>query len=178
MKIAIRHFTDDPLEIEIDEKTAWCAKTMEEALAGVHQGGAVVPKGHLHLQKTLTQVDLSGEISFTITAQCDRCLDSFPLEMDLPLRVTFVPQTLVHDSQDIDAEDGNVFTYSNDQIDLAAVLYELAVLAIPLRFCCSPSCEGLCPQCGSNRNRETCACKPEALDPRFSVLSQLNPHVH
>ena len=37
-------------------------------------------------------------------------------------------------------------------------------------------CAGLCPVCGINRNRETCTCQSEWVDPRMEPLKRLKQH--
>jgi uncharacterized protein len=39
---------------------------------------------------------------------------------------------------------------------------------------CREDCRGLCPSCGANRNRETCSCQIEWVDPRMDALRALN----
>lgn len=43
-------------------------------------------------------------------------------------------------------------------VDLSGLAREAVVLAMPERVLCSPSCKGLCPQCGVDLNRESCMC--------------------
>jgi uncharacterized protein len=38
---------------------------------------------------------------------------------------------------------------------------------------CRDDCKGLCPQCGTNLNRETCTCSPKWEDPRLAALRGL-----
>jgi uncharacterized protein len=46
-------------------------------------------------------------------------------------------------------------------------------LALPMKPLCRADCQGLCPICGRNRNRETCACSTDWVDPRLAVLKTL-----
>jgi uncharacterized protein len=38
---------------------------------------------------------------------------------------------------------------------------------------CREACLGLCPVCGTNRNRDTCSCENEWTDPRLEPLRRL-----
>jgi len=46
-------------------------------------------------------------------------------------------------------------------------------LALPMKPLCREDCKGLCPVCGINRNRETCTCQSEWVDPRLEPLRHL-----
>jgi len=38
---------------------------------------------------------------------------------------------------------------------------------------CDENCLGLCPYCGANRNRETCACETSIVGERWGALSEI-----
>jgi len=45
--------------------------------------------------------------------------------------------------------------------------------AFPIQVLCTDNCRGLCEQCGTNLNRETCQCSPEEADSRWAALKDL-----
>ena len=47
------------------------------------------------------------------------------------------------------------------EVDLDPYVHEAVVLGTPMIVLCREECRGLCPTCGVNLNRETCACRPE-----------------
>jgi len=47
---------------------------------------------------------------------------------------------------------------------------------MPMKPLCKPDCQGLCPVCGGNRNRERCACRADWVDPRMEPLKKLLDH--
>jgi uncharacterized protein len=63
--------------------------------------------------------------------------------------------------------------YSTDEIDLAPLIAEQVILALPTRPLCSEDCRGLCEQCGINLNREACDCFVESGDPRMAIFRTL-----
>ena len=67
-------------------------------------------------------------------------------------------------------DDLNVSFYKDDQIDLGEVMREQFYLALPMKPLCREDCRGLCPVCGVNRNRESCTCQAEWVDPRMDAL--------
>ena len=58
-------------------------------------------------------------------------------------------------------------------LDLAPLLREEILIHTDKRILCKPDCKGLCPECGKNRNRETCDCEQDRIDPRFAALKDL-----
>ena len=58
-------------------------------------------------------------------------------------------------------------------IDLGEDVRQTLILAVPLKLLCRPECKGLCPQCGTNLNNETCSCTTVEADPRWDALRAL-----
>lgn len=69
-------------------------------------------------------------------------------------------------------EDLDLYGYEGEEIDLAPMLREQLVLAVPFAPLCTEACKGLCPQCGGDRNQEACDCEPPG-DPRLAALKNL-----
>jgi uncharacterized metal-binding protein YceD (DUF177 family) len=68
-------------------------------------------------------------------------------------------------------DDLDLYGYDGEEIDLTPLFRDQVVLAVPFAPLCSEDCKGLCPQCGADRNLETCDCKPP-VDPRWAALQQ------
>jgi uncharacterized protein len=68
-------------------------------------------------------------------------------------------------------DDVDLYGYDGEEIDLTPLFRDQVVLAVPYAPLCSEDCKGLCPQCGADRNLETCDCKPP-VDPRWAGLQQ------
>ena len=62
-------------------------------------------------------------------------------------------------------DDPDVSEHDGVRIELDALCIEHTILALPDVPLCSETCQGLCPQCGHNRNEGACACAP-AIDSR------------
>lgn len=59
------------------------------------------------------------------------------------------------------------------EINPAALAWEEFSLALPVKPLCGESCKGLCPECGANRNTDSCACSAPKGDPRLAALRGL-----
>jgi uncharacterized protein len=75
--------------------------------------------------------------------------------------------------REIEEDDFSTAFYEHDAIDLVQLMREQFYLALPMKPLCQPDCRGLCPQCGTNLSRDTCACAPGWIDPRFEALKNL-----
>lgn len=117
------------------------------------------------------EVTLSLDVSCQLDVPCDRCA-----ELTHPhFRFSFVHPVLPpsqSESDDINAVPAD----ANSSVDLAEVARADLLLELPSKFLCSPDCKGLCPQCGVNRNVESCTCSTHSVDPRLEILKNLIDH--
>jgi uncharacterized protein len=121
------------------------------------------------------QLDLffDGDVRGQAVATCGRCLERFWLEVTQEFSLVLTPATPLTGDIELAPGDLRQSFYEGTQIDLAPLMYEQIMLALPTRPLCGEECLGLCPQCGSNRNTGQCACVVEAGDPRWSALRNL-----
>ncbi len=137
-------------------------------------------------------VFVSGEFHGHLVVACSRCVGPVTLPIDETLRVTYLPRgelpteieppTPKHKDKDkVDDDEGgaelgdgdlDVFPYDGEAIDLEPLFREQFVLSVPYAPLCREDCKGLCPQCGIDRNTETCACE-KPMDPRLAALKGL-----
>jgi uncharacterized protein len=133
------------------------------------------------LQKDGQKVRLAGRVRGTLELECSRCLEPYPVQVDSSFDLMFLPDAETAATSDGDErgerevreDDLGVSYYRDDQIDLAEVIREQFYLALPMKPLCKEECQGLCPVCGINRNRETCTCQHEWVDPRMEPLKRL-----
>ncbi len=108
-----------------------------------------------------------GTVESQLGLECVRCLEPFVLPITLELEETFrLPGA--GPRPDVSYAVGN-----DGWLDLAPLLREQAWVAIPMKPLCSPDCKGLCPQCGTNLNLESCTCESMRLDQRLALLKDL-----
>ena len=118
---------------------------------------------------------LVGFAETELEVPCSRCLEAFrmPVNASLDLRYHPAAGLTSEGDREVQEEDLGTSFYRDDQIDLNELLREQFYLALPMKPLCREDCRGLCPQCGSNRNTEACACEPEWQDPRLAPLRKL-----
>lgn len=60
-----------------------------------------------------------------------------------------------------------------EKINVAGLVRENVLLALPVQPLCDDDCRGLCPRCGANLNRGPCSCSTTHRDPRWGKLESL-----
>jgi uncharacterized protein len=125
--------------------------------------------------KTGTKVRLVGRMTTSLEVACSRCVEPLVVPVEAALDLLFLPAALQpHEGErETNDEDVGVSFYQNDQIDLGEVIREQCYLALPMKPLCKEDCQGLCPVCGINRNREACSCEHAWVDPRLDVLRRI-----
>jgi uncharacterized protein len=141
-----------------------------EALTGlvsdVHWDAELVCKGGVYR--------LCGHWQTSMLRHCSRCTDEFVWQLDGVMDRSFRvggrdgmerPEDLTAGECDYMAPPGTV--------NLIDVLREDVWLAWKPDVVCSANCKGLCPQCGCNLNKATCACEQESNDHPFAALRRM-----
>jgi uncharacterized protein len=127
----------------------------------------------VHLRATYAgsgEIVVRGTVNGALRQECRRCLEPVPGMMDEEVTMVFLPAT----SEGAE-EDGDVRLFDDHvaELDLSDPVREEILLGIDLFVVCDPKCRGLCPQCGVNRNTESCSCGTAESDPRWDALRAL-----
>jgi uncharacterized protein len=142
--------------------------------------GAPLLAGPAHLRGRAERgsrgIDLQGRLEATLRLACSRCLEPFERPLGVDFRLTLLPPGTPEpdppDEAELDAEDADLYPVDGERLDLGVVASEQIYLNLPLKPVCEPACRGLCPTCGSNRNRLECACRQDEVDPRLAPLQR------
>lgn len=139
----------------------------------------VVEPVHLSMdveKKTGASYRVTGMVATTLELQCGRCLEDFPLPVDVAFELRYVPQSkeaAAETEREITEDDLTTALYTEGMLDLIDLMREQFQLALPMKPLCAQSCRGLCSHCGANLNRADCGCKPVWDDPRLAPLKGL-----
>src|SRR5262245_57601170 len=125
--------------------------------------------------KDKQQFRLVGQVKTALELACSRCLEPFSMAVDQAFDLRYQPhaQNTGEGEGEIEEDDLTTAFYENDAIDLGQLMREQFYLALPMKPLCTDACEGLCPVCGKNLNRESCQCRREWDDPRMAALRKL-----
>jgi uncharacterized protein len=127
------------------------------------------------IYKDKQQFRLAGQVETTLRLPCSRCLEPFEWPVSATFDLRYQPHTTPKggDEREIEEDDLTTAFYEHDEIDLGQLMTEQFYLSLPMKPLCGDDCKGLCPVCGTNLNRGTCACSPAWEDPRLAVLKTL-----
>ncbi|HSP77877.1 MAG TPA: DUF177 domain-containing protein [Myxococcaceae bacterium] len=141
-----------------------------------------------NLRKVSGGVLLAARFTSRVSTPCKRCLAEAKLELPVSFTLNLVPESLARGGEGLDedgaeqdkglGESGGSFAledvdeelFDGKVIDLAPILREQLLLALPMNAVCREDCRGLCTQCGQNLNEGQCGCDTRFVDPRFAVL--------
>ncbi len=148
------------------EKTVPALERWGVDMIAVPQGAPV--QLHLRLESVMEGVLVSGEVEAPVTGQCARCLE--PVEDTLELDVQ---ELYAYEGSTTEATSGEdeVRRIEGDSIDLAPLVRDAVVLALPLSPTCTPDCAGLCVDCGERLDDLPPDHSHEVIDPRFAGLA-------
>jgi uncharacterized metal-binding protein YceD (DUF177 family) len=126
---------------------------------------AVGLRGCLTVDNLESRVLVTGVLAGDAVVVCDRCLEDFTCGFE-----TVVEIVILRDPTSEGEWDSWVIHQRSGEVDLDEPLREAALLGLPLKFLCADTCRGLCPHCGANRSRESCACAQDETDPGWDEL--------
>ena len=159
-EVLIQDIPDEGLEISATEGDPWLVEAMGDALGDAFDAKAKASLS-LALHKVEGNVNIEGKIAFVSHPECDRCLTKYDEDLDVPLHTVLAP---LYESErqreremgleaELVTEDLEFGYYEGDRIDIADVVRELIVLALPMKHLCRDDCKGLCQRCGKDLNK-------------------------
>ena len=172
MKLSVDDIKTSPAEIHFVEDVAELNLTLAEGSENGYRlpGPLQVNLTHFRSGKDLL---LSGTIHGELVGACSRCLEEYAVPIDREFSVVLSPQRTMQREVELSADELSADFYREEHINLSALVHEETILTLPSRPLCREDCRGLCPQCGTNLNLESCSCRPLWRDPRLAVLSTL-----
>jgi uncharacterized protein len=121
-------------------------------------------KGPIRLSRTSEGILIQGKLQVGVEAECYRCLD--PVHQDLLVDV--------EELYTYPVRAGVEFCVHEDGIlDLGPLLRAEVLIETSRGVLCREDCQGLCPECGANRNHTACRCAEDSIDPRLAQLKEL-----
>ncbi len=147
--------------------------------AEVSQSTPLVTEGLATLlENTGGEVRVQGWYRVEVETACDRCLERarFPLDQKFDLFYRPFEPERAEEEIEIDEGEAEIAFYRGESIDLADLLREQVLLALPMQRVCREDCQGICPICGANRNETACGCSAKPADDRWGALKNYTVH--
>ena len=119
-----------------------------------------------HLESNNNGIVVTGQASVAWHDTCRRCLRDVEGTAVAPIAELF--QRVVTDP--------DAYLLEGDQLNLAELVREHLLLALPDAPLCRDDCPGLCPVCGADKSNPAeaeCGCSTTPTDPRWAALEGL-----
>lgn len=171
LRVPLVRLGEDELEAVWEEKP--------EDLGLDLEGAELAPRGPVRVRAFLVQsgqnVLARGRAVAVVDLTCGRCLEEFRYPLRARFHTTYRAQPEEPESTERELTDDEIDEelLTSEIVDLAPVVRENLVLAVPTAPLCKPDCRGLCPTCGANRNTTTCGCPPPQRGLPFEALRAL-----
>jgi uncharacterized protein len=131
------------------------------------------------VMKSGPDVFVIGKFGVTVTLSCVRCLEEFSMTINENVHLDLTTEPLGFENTpgefELSAAELEVDHIQGDGINLEEIFIEQLILSIPEHPVCSPSCKGLCPECGKPRAVSGCRCENVEPASPFAVLAGLRP---
>ncbi len=169
MILDLREFEEFPARKEL-EAGPGALKPFADTIVSVEGVSASVD-----IQQAGEEYYCQAAVQVRATVECVRCLTNYSSE--LTGRTDFIVCSDTEETrrrEQEDSEDYVFFKGTDLRVDISEPIRQTAILSLSLKPVCSEGCKGLCPQCGTNLNEQTCGCVKESIDPRWEGLRDLN----
>jgi uncharacterized protein len=177
MKISIDRLQETPTAFAFQGDSRWWGARIPE-----HQDRPFQIEVRAH--RMGEDVYLEGRLEGDLELACSRCLALHRYALSEPFRLVLEPAGAREPADPEGAaslaryglclgDELEAGWFRGSEIDLAAFLFELASLAVPVKPLCSEDCRGLCSSCGADLNESPCDCSEIRPDSPFAVLGTL-----
>jgi len=129
-------------------------------------------KVEANLEKSNRQLLVQVDSQCGGTFLCDRCLEEFEQSVESHYSILSVQGQAAPSDSEETQEEVQYLPAEANMIDLGEDVRQYLVLSLPLKVLCKEDCAGLCPFCGTNKNRANCSCTVEETDPRWADLKR------
>ena len=177
MIIKIREIPDSGLELRVPLGRGVIADALTGLEADLDRSHA---EASLTVIRTGDNVFVHGRIAGEVQVPCVRCLREVATGIETLVRMSYLPEG-EEPAEGAEGEapaeqDVEYATHDGSQIEIADVLRESLILAVPMTPLCRADCKGLCPACGADKNERDCGCVIQMEDPRLAPLKDLKLH--
>ena len=143
---------------------------------GLRQATAIRAEGSAKLlENSGGEIRIQGKFFGTMETDCDRCLAPVTLPLERKFDLFYRPPLSAGDVDEVKIDEGEaeIGFYEGLGLELADVIKEQVLLAVPMQRFCREDCRGICPVCGANRNEVVCECHEQRVDDRWKALKNL-----
>lgn len=170
--------TEPPLKIPLAQITSTVQETVfsqDVQLKDQSETRLVTPvKVAMEHYRSENDLFFDGMLISDAEGICSRCLKEYRFKLEKKFSFVLTPDTLpINKYRELNSDELGLSSYTGDEVDLAPLIQEQTILALPIRPLCSDECLGLCPDCGADRNEAECSCGESSGDQRMGVFRNL-----
>jgi uncharacterized protein len=107
---------------------------------------------------------VTGTMTAPLLLQCSKCLKHFEQTMQFSVKEGFT-----QDTENV-RKNEELHFIAEDRIDFVPYLRDIVIVNLPLASVCHKDCQGLCSECGVDRNLMKCECVQQLINPRMEAL--------
>ncbi len=126
------------------------------------------------LESLVDGILVRGTITADVVIACARCLIETNETLTAQVADLFVDTARVDAGDEVEEGYEIIDVRTHPTVDLSICVRDAFVANAPLRPLCRADCQGLCVDCGADRNLTTCACSTATPVNPWSVLSGLS----
>lgn len=119
-----------------------------------------------------SEIRIRGHLNTRLGADCDRCLGPVEIGVNRDFDLFYRPMRSLTRQEEIEIsrDELEIGFYAGEGVELNDALAEQVILSVPMKVVCTPDCQGLCPVCGVNLNKEACHCPKPPVGSPFASL--------
>jgi len=140
-----------------------------DSLIGEVPGLVSIEPVHVEAQVTLLDphlIEAGAKQATKATFSCSRCLSEYVTHVSSEWKDWFTDEK----HRAVETEEQEIHYVSGTELDLDPYIREAVLLQLPYVPVCREDCQGLCPKCGANKNKDSCECQIVNIDPRLAAL--------
>ncbi|HEY0782177.1 MAG TPA: DUF177 domain-containing protein [Thermoanaerobaculia bacterium] len=122
---------------------------------------------------------LRAHLAYEQTLACGRCLNPIVESTEADVELMILVERADgrgakgEEEMELHEDDLSLLVIPEELVDTGPLLVEQLQLNVPVKALCRPDCQGLCPECGADRNAGACSCGERVGDPRWASLAAL-----
>ena len=171
MKILVSQITETPKELSFTEGTGELNRLYGDEAKDFRFPPLL--DASVVYYRSGSELFFHGRVGAAIEGYCSRCLKGYSFPLDKEFDFALTPDTRSPKSRELNPGELGLSFYSGEEIDLAPLMREQVLLALPTRPLCREDCRGLCSSCGVDLNEDSCGCSAPRIDPRMAFFRDM-----
>lgn len=172
MKLLVQEITETPKSLSFEEEIGELNLIYRESGARDFRFPPAL-EVDLVCYRSGRELFFSGSFRGIFEGCCARCLRNYKFSLARAFEFVLAPEPVSTKKKELSWEEMGLSYYATEEINLAPLIREQVLLALPTRPLCNERCRGLCAGCGANLNEEPCLCPSRSEDPRLAFFRSL-----